>query len=86
MKLHALSWNVHDGRLKPELLTESQKERAVYKMPEFLDYAGYVFYFPSIFTGPAFDVSQVRVMIDEAAKELQRQPRMSAQLNNSSIS
>ena len=57
MKLHALAWNYHDGHMKPELLTDSQKERAVYKLPEFIDYAGYVFFFPSIFTGPAFDVS-----------------------------
>ncbi len=56
MKLHALAWNYHDGHIKPELLTDSQKERAVYKLPEFIDYAGYVFFFPSIFTGPAFDV------------------------------
>jgi lysophospholipid acyltransferase len=59
MKLHALAWNYHDGRMKPELLTESQKERAVRRLPEFLDYAGYCFFFPSIFTGPAFDVSLV---------------------------
>jgi lysophospholipid acyltransferase len=57
MKLHALAWNYHDGHMKPELLTDSQKERAVYQLPELLDYLGYVFFFPSIFTGPAFDVS-----------------------------
>ncbi|KAJ9639573.1 Lysophospholipid acyltransferase [Knufia peltigerae] len=55
MKLHAFSWNVHDGRLKPELLNDNQKDRAIYKMPNLLDYAGYVFFFPSVFTGPAFD-------------------------------
>lgn len=60
MKLHALSWNIHDGRLKPELLTDSQKERAIYQMPSLLDYAGYVLFFPSIFTGPAFDVSALK--------------------------
>jgi lysophospholipid acyltransferase len=59
MKLHALAWNYHDGHMKPELLTDSQKERAVYNLPELLDYAGYVFFFPSIFTGPAFDVSLI---------------------------
>jgi hypothetical protein len=76
MKLHALAWNYHDGHMKPELLTDSQKERAVYKLPEFLDYAGYVFYFPSVFTGPAFDVSPLnpnrRSCIGEATTSYQQ--------------
>jgi lysophospholipid acyltransferase len=64
MKLHALSWNVHDGRLKPSLLTDSQRDRAVYQLPEFLDFAGYVFYFPSVFTGPAFDFVDYKRWLD----------------------
>ncbi|EXJ64424.1 hypothetical protein A1O7_00760 [Cladophialophora yegresii CBS 114405] len=64
MKLHALAWNYHDGHMKPELLTDSQKERAVYKLPELLDYAGYVFFFPSIFTGPAFDYVDYKRWLD----------------------
>ncbi|KAI1610420.1 MBOAT, membrane-bound O-acyltransferase family-domain-containing protein [Exophiala viscosa] len=64
MKLHAFSWNVHDGRLKSDLLTDAQKDRAIYKMPDFLDYAGYVFFFPSIFTGPAFDYVDYRRWIE----------------------
>ncbi|KAJ9609104.1 Lysophospholipid acyltransferase [Cladophialophora chaetospira] len=64
MKLHALAWNYHDGHMKPELLTDSQKERAVYKLPEFIDYAGYVFFFPSIFTGPAFDYVDYKRWLD----------------------
>ncbi|KIW15251.1 hypothetical protein PV08_05296 [Exophiala spinifera] len=64
MKLHAFSWNVHDGRLKPELLNGSQKDRALYKMPNLLDYAGYVFFFPSVFTGPAFDFVDYRRWIE----------------------
>jgi len=55
MKLTAFCWNVHDGRLKPETMTEGQREKAIYKMPNFLDYAGYVFFFPSFMIGPAFD-------------------------------
>jgi lysophospholipid acyltransferase len=55
IKLGAFAWNVHDGRLKPELMTDAQKDRAIYKLPNLLDYAGYVFFFPSVWTGPAFD-------------------------------
>ncbi|OAG39606.1 hypothetical protein AYO21_06250 [Fonsecaea monophora] len=64
MKLHGFSWNVHDGRLKGELLTDNQKDRAVYKMPNLLDFAGYVFFFPSIFTGPAFEYADYRRWLD----------------------
>jgi lysophospholipid acyltransferase len=55
IKLSAFAWNIHDGRLKPDLMTDGQKDRAIYAMPGFLDYAGYVFFFPSVWTGPAFD-------------------------------
>ncbi|OAP57547.1 hypothetical protein AYL99_08285 [Fonsecaea erecta] len=64
MKLHGFSWNVHDGRLKGELLTDAQKDRAVYKMPNLLDFAGYVFFFPSIFTGPAFEYADYKRWLD----------------------
>jgi lysophospholipid acyltransferase len=64
MKLTAFCWNVHDGRLKPELATDAQKERAIYTMPSFLDYAGYVFYFPSFMIGPAFDYVDYRRYLD----------------------
>jgi lysophospholipid acyltransferase len=64
MKLTAFCWNVHDGRLKPELMTDTQKERAVYAMPSFLDYAGYVLFFPSFMAGPAFDYIDYRRYLD----------------------
>ena len=55
MKLSAFCWNVHDGRLQLEDLTEHQRSRAITKMPKLLDYAGYVLFFPSLLAGPAFD-------------------------------
>ena len=64
MKLTGFCWNVHDGRLKPELMTDGQKERAVYEMPSLLDYAGYVLYFPSFMVGPAFDYVDYRRYLD----------------------
>lgn len=55
MKLTAFCWNVHDGRLKQEDLSEQQRDKAIIIMPSPLDYAGYVLFFPSFFIGPAFD-------------------------------
>jgi lysophospholipid acyltransferase len=55
MKLTAFCWNVHDGRMKDEDLTDFQRERAIKQMPGLLDYAGYVLFFPSLMAGPAFD-------------------------------
>jgi lysophospholipid acyltransferase len=64
MRLHAFSWNVHDGRIKPDLLTDQQKDRAIYKMPSFLDYAGYVCFFPSLWAGPSFDYNDYKHWIE----------------------
>ncbi|KAH4597666.1 hypothetical protein HBH82_219120 [Parastagonospora nodorum] len=55
MKLTAFCWNVQDGRLPDSELSDFQKEHAIRTMPNLLDYAGYVFFFPAMMAGPAFD-------------------------------
>jgi lysophospholipid acyltransferase len=55
MKLTAFCWNVQDGRLPETELSDFQKEHAIRTMPDLLDYAGYVFFFPAMMAGPAFD-------------------------------
>ncbi|KAF2107576.1 MBOAT, membrane-bound O-acyltransferase family-domain-containing protein [Lophiotrema nucula] len=55
MKLTAFCWNVQDGRLPESELSDFQKEHAIRELPGLLDYAGYVFFFPAIMGGPAFD-------------------------------
>lgn len=64
MKLSAFCWNVHDGRLDPKLMTDTQKDRAVYEMPSLLDYTGYVLFFPCFWGGPAFDYIDYRRWLD----------------------
>ncbi|KAF2854267.1 MBOAT family protein-like protein [Plenodomus tracheiphilus IPT5] len=55
MKLTAFCWNVQDGRLPESDLSEFQKDHAIRTMPSVLDYLGYVFFFPAMMAGPAFD-------------------------------
>jgi lysophospholipid acyltransferase len=55
MKLTAFCWNVQDGRLPDSELSDFQREHAVRTLPNLLDYTGYVFFFPAIMAGPAFD-------------------------------
>jgi lysophospholipid acyltransferase len=56
MRLTAFCWNVHDGQIAPaELGSDYQRDRAIKELPSLLDYFGYVFFFPSLFAGPAFD-------------------------------
>ncbi|KAF2263868.1 MBOAT family protein-like protein [Lojkania enalia] len=55
MKLTAFCWNVQDGRLPDSELSDFQREHAVREIPSILDYLGYVFFFPAIMGGPAFD-------------------------------
>ncbi|PHH74077.1 hypothetical protein CDD80_3320 [Ophiocordyceps camponoti-rufipedis] len=64
MKLSAFCWNVADGQLPAEHLTDHQKDRALSAPPSLLDYAGYVLFFPSLFAGPAFDYVEYRRWID----------------------
>ncbi|TKA77586.1 hypothetical protein B0A49_01739 [Cryomyces minteri] len=64
MKLTAFCWNVYDGTLPDSELTDFQKERAIRELPDLLDYAGYVLFFPALFAGPAFDFVDYRRYIE----------------------
>ncbi|EEP78252.1 conserved hypothetical protein [Uncinocarpus reesii 1704] len=64
MKLSAFCWNVHDGRLPENQLSDAQKHAAIRNMPGVLDFAGYVLFFPSLFAGPAFDYVEYRRWIE----------------------
>ncbi|KAF2666381.1 MBOAT family protein [Microthyrium microscopicum] len=70
MKLTSFCWNVHDGRLKDEDLSDFQKERAIKAMPDLLDFFGYVFFFPSLMAGPAFDYVEYTKYISTAMFDL----------------
>ncbi|KAJ0414535.1 MBOAT, membrane-bound O-acyltransferase family-domain-containing protein [Aspergillus carlsbadensis] len=70
MKLSAFCWNVHDGRLPQDQLSDPQKYAAVITFPSLLDYAGYVLFFPALFGGPAFDYVAYRRWIDTTLFEV----------------
>ncbi|ODV80155.1 MBOAT-domain-containing protein [Suhomyces tanzawaensis NRRL Y-17324] len=55
MKLSAFGWNIHDGKQPVALLTPYARERMLKKHPNILPYIGYVFFYASLLTGPAFD-------------------------------
>lgn len=54
MKLSAFGWNVHDGKQSVQP-SEYTKMRAIKNHPTLLSYMGYVYFYPSLLTGPAFD-------------------------------
>ncbi|KAH6603414.1 mboat family, partial [Trichoderma cornu-damae] len=64
MKLSAFCWNVADGQLPAEQLSEFQQNRALRELPSLVDYAAYVLFFPALFAGPAFDYAEYRRWID----------------------
>jgi len=70
MKLTAFCWNVADGRLPEKDLSEDQKERAIKQLPNLLDFAGYVLFFPSLWAGPAFDYVDYKRWIDTTMFEM----------------
>ncbi|KAI9751387.1 MAG: lysophospholipid acyltransferase [Lichina confinis] len=64
MKLSAFCWNVHDGQLPQDGLSDFQRDRAIRELPGLLDYAGYVLFFPALLAGPSFDYAEYRRWID----------------------
>lgn len=70
MKLSGFCWNVHDGRRPPESLSDGQKYAAITELPSFLDYAGYVLFFPSLMVGPAFEYVAYRRWLETTLFEV----------------
>lgn len=64
MKLSAFAWNVADGTLPDDQLSDFQKNSRIIHLPGLLDYMAYVLFFPSLFAGPAFDYNEYRGWID----------------------
>ncbi len=64
MKLSAFCWNVADGLLPAADLSDFQKDRRLTELPSLVDYAGFVFFFPSLLVGPAFDFAEYRRWLD----------------------
>ncbi|KAF6831507.1 Lysophospholipid acyltransferase [Colletotrichum musicola] len=73
MKLSAFCWNVADGQLPEDQLSDFQKERRLVHLPGLLDYAGYVLFFPALLVGPAFDYADYRKWIDTTMFDLPAQ-------------
>ncbi|KAG5948397.1 hypothetical protein E4U53_006298 [Claviceps sorghi] len=70
MKLTAFCWNVADGQLPDEMLSDFQRDRAIRQLPGLLDFAGYILFFPSLFAGPAFDYAEYRRWLDTTLFEV----------------
>jgi lysophospholipid acyltransferase len=70
MKLTSFCWNVADGRLPDEELSDAQKESVIKQLPSLLDFAGYVLFFPSLFAGPAFDYVDYKRWIETTMFEV----------------
>jgi len=70
MKLSAFCWNVADGLLPEADLSDFQKDRRLTELPNLLDYAGFVFFFPSLLVGPAFDFAEYRRWLDTTMFEV----------------
>ncbi|AEO69311.1 uncharacterized protein THITE_2119570 [Thermothielavioides terrestris NRRL 8126] len=70
MKLNAFCWNVADGLLPEAELSDLQKNRRLTELPNLLDYAGFVFFFPSMMVGPAFDFAEYRRWLDTTMFEV----------------
>lgn len=70
MKLSAFAWNVHDGRLRVQDISDFQKEHRLTEMPNLLEYAAYVLFFPSLMIGPAFDYIEFKRFIETSMFDL----------------
>ncbi|KAF9920920.1 lysophospholipid acyltransferase, partial [Modicella reniformis] len=55
MKLISWAFSIHDGRRNPKELSKYQQEHAITTFPNLLSYLSYVFFFPGVLVGPAFE-------------------------------
>lgn len=75
-KLTSYAWNVRDGTRDPQSLSENQKEMRVTERPSFLRYLAWIFFFPTVMTGPACTYAEYDVWASgRIFGESRRQPR-----------
>nr|KAJ3419032.1 lysophospholipid acyltransferase [Polyrhizophydium stewartii] len=55
IKLSSFAWSVYDGTKPDKDLHEDMRPFAIREMPDLLEFAGFVFFFASVWAGPAFD-------------------------------
>lgn len=70
MKLTAFCWNVWDGKQDQAGLNEYQRDRALTSLPDPLDFAAFVAFFPSLMAGPAFDFADYRRWLETTMFDL----------------
>ncbi|KAJ2546851.1 Lysophospholipid acyltransferase, partial [Coemansia sp. RSA 1933] len=67
IKVTSLAWCIDDGRRQKqqpsEQLTAYQKKNAIAQTPRLLEFLGYVFFFPGLAVGPAFELATYRRMV-----------------------
>ncbi|KAJ1801426.1 Lysophospholipid acyltransferase [Coemansia sp. RSA 2399] len=63
IKVTSLAWCIDDGRQPPAQLSAYQKKNAIVTPPSLLEFLGYVFFFPGLAVGPAFELATYRRMV-----------------------
>jgi len=63
IKLTSFAFNYYDGRCAPETRTAEQKKRAISKLPNLLEFYGFVYFFPSYLAGPAIEITEYQNLI-----------------------
>ncbi|PVZ99458.1 hypothetical protein BB558_004430 [Smittium angustum] len=63
IKMTSLAFSINDGYADKESLTRYQQKHAIREIPSFIEYLGYLFFFPSFIAGPAFEMKTYRDMI-----------------------
>ncbi|PVU95128.1 hypothetical protein BB561_002022 [Smittium simulii] len=63
IKMTSLAFCLYDGQKDIKTLSTYQRKHAIKTVPNFLEYLGYMFFFPSLLAGPAFEISTYRQMI-----------------------
>ncbi|KAJ2862813.1 Lysophospholipid acyltransferase, partial [Coemansia erecta] len=63
IKVTSLAWCIDDGRQPPAQLSAYQKKNAIAALPSLLEFLGYLFFFPGLAVGPAFELATYRRMV-----------------------
>eukprot|EP01132_Coremiostelium_polycephalum_P004175 gene4175-5225_t len=56
LKLVSCAWNLYDGSRPSSELTEDQRQRSIQKLPNLLEFYGFVYFFPTFLAGPTIEI------------------------------
>ncbi|EGC40111.1 hypothetical protein DICPUDRAFT_52171 [Dictyostelium purpureum] len=80
LKLTSFAWNLSDGSKPDNELSSDQKRRSIKKLPNLLEFFGFVYFFPTFLAGPTIEITDY---LDYTSGKMFKDEKLKGKIPNS---